>query len=138
MEGMVCSYKQVVCYNKIITMTNKPQKFMVGGDTFDLEVNEIDSIIVQRHFLKRTKRDSRIQKLQIPSRPVWLNFTIQMIRIYQRHVSQRLGNRCVFDPSCSHYSELAFRKHGFYKGLSLTIKRLKKCKAENGGVDELI
>ena len=119
-------------------MTNETNKFQVGLETFELDVNEIDAIIVQRHFCKHTKRDLDIQELPIPGRPLWLNLTVRLIRFYQKNISGRLGNRCVFDPSCSHYAELAFRKRGFGKGLRLTIKRLRKCKPENGGVDELV
>ncbi|HCQ16660.1 MAG TPA: membrane protein insertion efficiency factor YidD, partial [Cryomorphaceae bacterium] len=49
----------------------------------------------------------------------------------------RLGNRCVFDPSCSHYAEQAFREKGFFKGVKLTLIRLRRCNPSNGGTDLL-
>ncbi|WP_375445142.1 membrane protein insertion efficiency factor YidD [uncultured Fibrella sp.] len=59
----------------------------------------------------------------------------KLLRWYRLRISPRLGQRCVYEPSCSRYAELAFRKHGFYTGLSLTINRLKRCKPGLGGTD---
>jgi putative membrane protein insertion efficiency factor len=106
-------------------------------DSFEINANEKDLIIIQRHLTKHTARDLEIQNLPIPQKPVWLQITVRLIRMYQKRISPALGNRCVFDPSCSRYSEMAFRKKGFIDGLKLTIKRLKRCRPENGGVDIL-
>lgn len=109
----------------------------VSGNNFELNVDPKDAIIIERHLCKHTKRDLHISSLAIPRRPVWLYVIVRMIRFYQKHISHRLGNRCVFDPSCSRYSELAFREYGFFKGIKLTIKRLRRCRSKNGGIDEL-
>ncbi len=109
----------------------------IGEDSLEINANEKDSVIIQRHFRKHTKLDLEIQNLPIPKKPVWLYVAVRMIRFYQNNISEKLGNRCVFDPSCSRYSELAFREKGFLKGMSLTINRLKRCKPENGGIDKL-
>ncbi len=82
--------------------------FEVNGDTFEINVDPKNAIIVQRYFSKYTRRDKEIRSLSIPSKPVWLNLVVRIIRFYQNDISHKLGNRCVFDPSCSHYSELAF------------------------------
>ena len=113
------------------------KQFNVGNDNFEMNVDEADSVIVQRHFSKHTERDIEIHSLTIPLKPIWLNFTVRLIRFYQKNISDRLGNRCVFDPSCSHYAEQAYRQKGFLIGTKLTIKRLKKCNPKNGGIDEI-
>ena len=38
-----------------------------------------------------------------------------------------MGARCRFTPSCSEYSRLAIRKHGFLPGCAMTVVRLGKC-----------
>ncbi len=106
-------------------------------DIFKFNVSSKDSIIVERAFNKHTKLDLKIQKQKIPQKPIWLNFTIRILRFYQNNISEKLGNRCVFDPSCSRYSEVAYRKKGFVKGTILTIKRLYRCRPKNGGIDSL-
>jgi putative membrane protein insertion efficiency factor len=108
-----------------------------GTDTFEFNVESKDSIVIQRHFTKHTERDIEIHSLPIPKRPIWLFLTVKLLRFYQKYISEKLGNRCVFDPSCSRYSEIAFRKYGFINGLRLSISRLRRCKPHNGGVDEL-
>jgi|TARA_B110000285_G_scaffold160863_1_gene179681 putative membrane protein insertion efficiency factor len=104
---------------------------------FEFNVDPKDTIIVERAFKKHTKMDLEIQNLSIPKKPFWLNITLRMLRFYQNNISEKLGNRCVFDPSCSRYSELAYRKKGFFKGTLLTLKRLHRCKPKNGGIDIL-
>jgi conserved hypothetical protein YidD len=113
------------------------RKIEVDGNEFELNVDPKDAIIIERHFSGYTKRDREIERLRIPSKPTWLNIIVRLIRFYQKNISHRLGNRCVFVPSCSHYAETAFREKGFVKGMKLTVKRLYRCRPANGGVDEL-
>jgi len=115
----------------------KSDKLFIGSDSFEINANDKDKIIIQRHLMNHTKLDLEIQNLPIPKKPIWLNFVVRIIRFYQKRISPKLGNRCVFDPSCSRYSEMAFRDRGFIKGLTLTINRLRRCRPENGGIDKL-
>jgi uncharacterized protein len=116
---------------------NQNKKHLIGDSSFEINANEKDRIIIQRHFMGHTHFDLEIQNLKIPQKPIWLNFIVRSIRFYQKWISPNLGNRCVFDPSCSRYSELAFRERGFVQGLKLTINRLRRCRPENGGIDKL-
>lgn len=61
---------------------------------------------------------------------------ILLIKFYQKFVSPFLGKNCRFYPTCSCYGIEALEKHGFFKGIYLTIKRILKCNPFNkGGVD---
>lgn len=106
-------------------------------NTYNFNVNDKDKIIVHRHLFGKTERDIEIETLKIPLKPTWLRIVVKMIRFYQKKISNKLGNRCVFDPSCSHYAEVAYREKGFLKGSLQTIKRLNRCRPNNGGIDEL-
>ena len=114
---------------------DKTKKVNSPEDCFEITADEKDLIIIERQLVKYTKLDIEIHNLPIPKKPIWLNYIVRSIRYYQERISHKLGNRCVFDPSCSHYSELAFRKKGFLKGTFFTVKRLLRCRAKNGGVD---
>ncbi|MEO7531369.1 MAG: membrane protein insertion efficiency factor YidD [Sediminibacterium sp.] len=57
---------------------------------------------------------------------------IALIKIYQYIVSPVLGPKCRFTPSCSHYAEEAFRKHGILKGGWLAVKRISRCRPGGG------
>lgn len=103
---------------------------------FEIQAEAKDTPIIERHFCGHTKRDMAIKALPIPRKPLWLNGVIKLIRLYQHRFAHKLGNRCVFDPSCSHYAEMAFRKNGFWKGGKQTIQRLLRCKPGHGGIDE--
>ena len=46
------------------------------------------------------------------------------VRIFQRFISSVDGPRCAMYPTCSHYSLLAFKKHGPILGYILTADRL--------------
>ncbi len=52
---------------------------------------------------------------------------IALVRGYQVTLGPILGGHCRFSPSCSNYSIDAFRTHGGWKGLRLTLSRLRRC-----------
>ena len=61
---------------------------------------------------------------------------IFLIKFYQKFISPFLGKNCRFYPTCSCYGIEALEKHGFLKGIYLTVKRILKCNPFNeGGVD---
>jgi uncharacterized protein len=109
----------------------------INGNTFEIHADEKDAVIIQRHLCGHTRRDLEIRSQPVPAGPLWLNVTVRLIRFYQKKISPKLGNRCVFDPSCSHYAEAAFRQKGFFKGIHLTVQRLRRCRPQNGGINEL-
>jgi len=100
-------------------------------------ISKEDQIVLFRELGGTTSRDKKIEEQQIPQKPIWLYVFVNLIRFYQLNISKKLGNRCVYDPSCSHYAEAAFRKKGLLTGMKLTIKRLKSCRPNNGGINEV-
>ncbi|MBM3415039.1 MAG: membrane protein insertion efficiency factor YidD [Bacteroidetes bacterium] len=62
------------------------------------------------------------QVLQILSLPF-----IFLIKVYQWVISPWLGPKCRFTPSCSQYASEALKKHGVFKGLWLTLRRISRC-----------
>lgn len=52
---------------------------------------------------------------------------ILSIRFYQVVISPLTPATCRFEPTCSHYSAEAIQKHGVFKGIWLSIKRISKC-----------
>jgi putative membrane protein insertion efficiency factor len=52
---------------------------------------------------------------------------IALIKLYQWIVSPILGPKCRFTPTCSQYAIEALKKHGVFKGLWLTVRRLSRC-----------
>ena len=65
---------------------------------------------------------------------------VGIIRIYQILISPLLPpNSCRFYPSCSHYAIDAFEKHGVWKGMWLTVRRILKCHPwHEGGYDPVV
>jgi putative membrane protein insertion efficiency factor len=55
---------------------------------------------------------------------------IGSVRIYQRWASPRLDGyvRCRFRPTCSNYSIQAVGKHGLWRGLTMTVHRIWRCR----------
>ena len=59
-----------------------------------------------------------------------------LILLYRRVVSPWMPPVCRFHPSCSAYGAEAFRTHGFWRGLWLTVRRVTRCHPWHpGGVD---
>ena len=51
-----------------------------------------------------------------------------LIRFYQVCLSPLKGGpSCRFTPTCSQYALEAFRKHGPFKGLYLSVRRILRC-----------
>ncbi len=71
----------------------------------------------------------------------WLNWFLAgciviLIRMYQHSLSLMFPASCRFFPSCSQYGIEAFKSHGVFKGLFLTVKRILKCHPwHKGGYD---
>jgi putative component of membrane protein insertase Oxa1/YidC/SpoIIIJ protein YidD len=49
------------------------------------------------------------------------------IRLFQKFISRADGDRCPMHPSCSHYAQEAFKRHGSIIGWILTCDRLLRC-----------
>ena len=61
---------------------------------------------------------------------------IKLITFYKYLVSPLIGHSCRYLPTCSEYSIEALKKFGFFKGLSLSLKRILSCHPwSNGGFD---
>nr|WP_222591815.1 membrane protein insertion efficiency factor YidD [Paenibacillus xylanexedens] len=60
---------------------------------------------------------------------------VWIICIYQRFAPLELRDKCRYEPSCSMYMIQAIEKYGAVKGLSLGIRRLRRCNITGGGYD---
>jgi putative membrane protein insertion efficiency factor len=50
-----------------------------------------------------------------------------LIKVYQWILSPWIGRQCRYTPTCSQYGIEALKKHGIFKGLYLTIRRILSC-----------
>jgi putative membrane protein insertion efficiency factor len=55
----------------------------------------------------------------------WL--LIFLVRGYQVVISPLLPSSCRFYPSCSAYAVEALERHGAWRGIKLTLRRLGRC-----------
>lgn len=65
-----------------------------------------------------------------PERQVSARLLLGAIDLYQATLSPLLrqsGARCRFQPTCSHYGEMAIRKYGTVKGSLMTVWRIARC-----------
>jgi putative membrane protein insertion efficiency factor len=64
---------------------------------------------------------------------------VSIIGIYQRFISPLLPASCIYTPTCSEYAKQSLLKHGFFKGLVLSVIRVLKCGPwSKGGLDEVV
>ncbi len=54
------------------------------------------------------------------------------VKIYQLFISPVIGASCRYTPTCSQYTVEALKKHGPFKGLYLSIKRILSCNPWGG------
>lgn len=107
----------------------------VQGVEIELHVDSSLIPSTLRAFMGTTPRDAEIDDLPVPTGPFWLRASVLLLRWYRARVSPLIGQRCVFEPSCSRYSEVAFRQYGFAKGLKVSVGRLRRCRPGAGGAD---
>lgn len=50
-----------------------------------------------------------------------------LIRAYQLSLSSFLGRQCRYAPSCSHYTDDAIQRHGFWAGGWMGLARIMRC-----------
>ena len=80
----------------------------------------------------------RLLKLLPPRRLMIIKLILLIIKGYQLAISPLIGPRCRFAPTCSQYALESFEKHGFVRGLVLSLKRISKCHPFHaGGIDEV-
>ena len=61
---------------------------------------------------------------------------IFLIRIYRLLISPLIGSNCRYSPTCSEYGITALKKHGVFRGIYLTIRRIIRCNSLfKGGYD---
>jgi putative membrane protein insertion efficiency factor len=61
------------------------------------------------------------------------NGILILIRFYQNAVSPHFPASCRYVPSCSAYAYEAVRKHGAFRGMVLSIKRVLRCHPFHAG-----
>ena len=110
---------------------------MLDLESGKLEINVDEKLrpSVERKMTGTTSSDLRIGSLPVPRYPLHIALVIRALRLYRKVRPQSIGNRCVFEPSCSHYSEMAIRENGLRVGIKLTARRLSMCRPGNGGTD---
>lgn len=61
-----------------------------------------------------------------------------LIAFYKLFISPILGHNCRYSPTCSEYTAEAIKRHGFFKGGWLGLKRLVSCNPWGGsGIDNV-
>lgn len=58
---------------------------------------------------------------------------IRLIGLYQYLLSPLMPPTCRFTPSCSQYAREVISKHGAWRGIWLSIKRVIRCNPWNSG-----
>lgn len=67
------------------------------------------------------------EKLRNTVRQIAIFPFVFLIMFYRKCISPFTPASCRFTPTCSQYALEAFRKHGPFKGLYLTFRRLLRC-----------
>lgn len=63
------------------------------------------------------------------------DLVIGLISIYQKLAPNRVRALCLFTPCCSEYMQLAVQKYGVIRGVTKGIRRIRRCRPPEGGVD---
>lgn len=64
---------------------------------------------------------------QVVRAGVLATVAMAMVRFYQRAISPLLPPSCRFRPTCSQYTLIAIKRHGFLRGIWLGLRRILRC-----------
>ncbi len=56
------------------------------------------------------------------------NLAIWLVKFYRAAISPLFPACCRYVPSCSEYSLIALKRFGFRKGISLSVRRIIRCR----------
>ena len=88
----------------------------------------VSSWVLHSPFLKpNTRRPSNVTSDVPDDLSVAVRIVLFLLRIYKLLISPYFRGSCRFLPSCADYAGEAFRTHGFFTGLGLTLSRLGRC-----------
>jgi putative membrane protein insertion efficiency factor len=68
-----------------------------------------------------------------PRAPILAWPFIALIWVYRVTLSPLIGGHCRFEPSCSRYGLVAYRRHGPLRGTWLTARRIARCHPFSAG-----
>ena len=77
-------------------------------------------------------KHDRLRKCKAVARKIAIAPFIWFIKFYRVCISPLKPPVCRFTPTCSEYALQAFRKHGPFKGLALTVWRILRCNPWGG------
>ncbi len=69
-----------------------------------------------------------MEKIIIVVKKIPSKVAVFLIMFYRAAISPLFPSCCRFEPTCSEYGLIAFKRYGFLKGCSLTAKRIIKCR----------
>lgn len=50
-----------------------------------------------------------------------------VLKFYHNNITDQILNDCIYEHSCSEFSQHSFDTYGFFKGLMMTCDRLTRC-----------
>jgi len=98
-----------------------------------IEGDELPSTEELHRFVREARPRQRLIVESVPRPGLTSRGVLAAIGIYQRFVSPRLRRRCLLEPSCSRYAELAIAHNGLIRGGAETRRRLSRCRPKNEG-----
>lgn len=109
----------------------------IGSNISDIELDVPEELrpSALRRMGFTPELDARIDQMAPPRGSFLTGLAVACLRAYRKLRPQSIGNRCVFEPSCSRYSELAFRTRSAPEAFRLTVHRLGQCRPGNGGLN---
>ncbi len=110
-------YLNKLCYLFLLLYTSASFSQNINADFAYLAQKDSSVVIVPK-----TPKRSLLKRLN----PLYLFLNGSLV-VYQKVISPQFSANCLFEQSCSRFSQAAIQEYGFLKGLALTADRLARC-----------
>lgn len=89
---------------------------------FDLLLAKQNIEANHNHHISSIKKDNNLLS----------KFLFGSLKFYKKNISSQISAECLYEISCSTFSQMALKEYGMIKGIALTADRLARCNRISG------
>ena len=99
-------------------------KMMAQSDQIDIELllAKKNNEVTHNHSIMPIKKGVNLMN----------KFLFGSLNFYKKNISSQISAECLYEISCSTFSQMALKEYGMLKGIALTADRLARCNRISG------
>ncbi len=117
--------------NKIFVLLILFLGILTSSQSIFAQSDITDISILQVKINSETKRQHSFVEIG-NSKNLLGKILFSSLKFYKKNISQQISADCLYEISCSTFSQMALKEYGMLKGIALTADRLARCNRISG------